>query len=226
MFQVKRATVILYGSFSSHSDWTWERIKINYFYSFFSISDPKFLFLKDQRFLFCWPFLVKGKKLFFSEMISSFQNSGMMAFESAEIQLPRKDFGKKSSNLEQSIQKIKVRKSLLMAEIFSSNKEKDNSKNEENNKPVSSCWMKSDDNLSLFSEVCKQSGSEISNCRRTTSTRWICKLKFLILSIFFSLRPSFPNPFSHFSTSVMNAKVTREHRSSYVSTKQFIIGSL
>ncbi|KAF1765991.1 hypothetical protein GCK72_005945 [Caenorhabditis remanei] len=68
-------------------------------------------------------------------MISSFQNSGMMAFESAEIQLPRKDFGKKSSNLEQSIQKIKVRKSLLMAEICSSNKEKDNSKNEENNKP-------------------------------------------------------------------------------------------
>ncbi|EGT40892.1 hypothetical protein CAEBREN_00999 [Caenorhabditis brenneri] len=43
----------------------------------------------------------------------------------------RKDFGKKSSNLEQSIQKIKVRKSLLMAEICAS-LEVPKSKNEEN----------------------------------------------------------------------------------------------
>lgn len=46
---------------------------------------------------------------------------------------PKIDFGKKSSNLEQSIQRIKVRKSLLMAQICLSDKPDFTSKVENNN---------------------------------------------------------------------------------------------
>uniref|UniRef100_A0A1I7U8P2 Uncharacterized protein n=1 Tax=Caenorhabditis tropicalis TaxID=1561998 RepID=A0A1I7U8P2_9PELO len=66
-----------------------------------------------------------------------FENSGFIPFPSSLSEMSKKDFGRKSSNLEQSIQRIQFRrdqklKSILMAQILIIEKAKYKSRNEEN----------------------------------------------------------------------------------------------